>query len=46
MWCRKGEAFCERAFALYRQQPENEKQEATLPPLENFLRTPMRDKLD
>ena len=24
MWCRKGKAFCERRFALHRQQPEKD----------------------
>jgi len=29
--CRKGKAFCERAFALHRQQPENHKQNVDVP---------------
>jgi len=26
LWCRKGKPFCERSFALHRQEPENDKQ--------------------
>jgi len=36
-----GKAVCERQFALHRQQPENNKQNVDVVPLETFLRTPM-----
>jgi len=39
---RKGKAFCERAFALHRQKPENDKQIFDVAsPLEKILRTSM-----
>jgi len=42
LWCRKGKAFCERLFALHRQQPEKDKQNVDCdPPWGKFLRTPM-----
>jgi len=31
LWCRKGKAYCERPFALHRQQPEKDKQYVDLP---------------
>jgi len=40
-WCRTGTEFCERTLALYRQQPEKEKQNVDFSPLEKFLRTPL-----
>jgi len=33
--------FCERPFALQRQQPENNLQNVDVAPLEKFMRTPM-----
>jgi len=37
-----GEAFCERPFALHRQQPEKDKQNFDVTShLEKFLRPPM-----
>jgi len=36
-----GETFCERPFALHRQQPEKDKQKFDVAPLEKFLQTPM-----
>jgi len=41
LWRRNRKAFCERPFALQRQQPENDKQNVDVPPLEKFLQTPM-----
>ena len=32
LWCRKGNAFCERPFALHRQQPEKDKQSVDVAP--------------
>ena len=32
LWCRKGEAFCVRPFALHRQQPEKDKQNVDFVP--------------
>jgi len=43
---RKGKAFCERAFALHRQQPEKDKQNVSVAPLEKFLRTPLHNAAD
>jgi len=36
---RKRKAFCERPFALHRQQPEKDKRSFDVPPLEKVLRT-------
>jgi len=41
LWCRKGKAFCEHAFALHRQQHGKDEQKVDVPPLEKFLWTPM-----
>jgi len=38
---RKDKAFCERPFVLHRQQPEKDKQNFGVAPLEKILRTPM-----
>jgi len=37
--------FCERSFALHRQQLENNKQNIDVASLEKFLRTPVSSKL-
>jgi len=37
----RGKAFCERPSALHRQQPEHDKQNVDVSPLQNFLHTPM-----
>jgi len=36
-----GKAFCERPFALHRQQAEKDKQNVDVAPPGKFLRTPM-----
>jgi len=42
LWCRDSKAFCERPFALEREQPENDKQSVDVAPdLEKVLRKPM-----
>ena len=41
-WGRKDKAVCgERPFPLHRQEPEKDKQNFEIAPLEKFLRTPM-----
>ena len=40
LWCRKGKAFCERAFALYHQQHGEHKQSIELAPWKSFCRRP------
>jgi len=39
--CTKGKALCERPFALHCQQPEKDKQNVDVAPLEKFLRMPI-----
>ena len=36
--CTKGKTFCERPFTLHRQQPEKDKENFDVTPLEKFLR--------
>jgi len=38
---RQGKAFCERPFALHRQEPTNDMQNVAFAPVEKFLRAPM-----
>jgi len=37
----KGKAFCERRFAMHRQQPEKYNENCDVLPLEKFLLTPV-----